>query len=241
MHTDGVTGADWEGERTSIGRHFLRDMEGLWTDVLQMAGVVESALNTSLRALREGRPELAAEVKGEEKAIDAWEVRIERQCVKVLALHQPVASDLRRVAAMLRINGDLERIADLASHIAGRARKLARSGESNILPPELDDLAALVQERVRDGLDALTKSDVHLARTLIASDKEVDHARRAVLRQLKHAIRRDPERVNTWLRLINTARNLERIADHAASIAEAVIYMREGDIVRHTAPKAPKF
>ena len=233
MPTGRDAGVDWEAERTSVGRHFLRDMEGLWTDVLEMAAVVESTLKTSLRALRDGRGELAAAVKGEEKAVDAWEVRIERACVKVLALHQPVASDLRRVAAILRVNGDLERIADLSSHIANRARKLAKGPDHAASPPELDDMATLVQARVRDALDALTKADVELARAVIVGDKEVNRVQQVVLRQLKQAIRRDPEQVNAWLRLINTARNLERIADHAASIAEAVIYMREGDIVRH--------
>src|SRR3954447_24559418 len=125
MPTDSGAGFAWDSDRVTLGRHFLRDMEGLWGEILKLAAVVESALTTSVRALCDGRADLAAEVKGGENAIDRWEVRIEQLCLKVLALHQPVASDLRRVAAILKINGDLERIADLANHIASRARKLA--------------------------------------------------------------------------------------------------------------------
>ena len=121
----GGPGADWDGERVTLGRHFLRDLEGLWGGVLKLAAVVEDALNRSVAALCDGRADLADEVRGEERAVDRWEVQIERDCLKVLALHQPVASDLRRVAAVLKINGDLERMGDLARHIAKRVKKLA--------------------------------------------------------------------------------------------------------------------
>ena len=227
------SGADWEPERPCLGRHFTRDMEELWTNVLKMAAVVEVALNASVRALCEGRPDLAAGIKAEERAIDLWEVQIERQCLKVLALHQPVASDLRRVAGVLRVNNDLERMADLADHIAKRARKLARRLDPTPIPPELEDMGSLVLSRVRDALDSLAKGDVTLARAVIAGDRGINRDHRVVRGQFKQAIRRDPDRVNIWLRLLNTARNLERIGDHSASIAEAVIYMKEGDIVRH--------
>jgi phosphate transport system protein len=98
-------GAEWDAGRMTLGRHFLRDMEGLWENVLKLAAVVETALHTSIQALCDHRADLAAEVQGGETAINDWEVRIERDCLKVLALHQPVASDLRRVAAILKING----------------------------------------------------------------------------------------------------------------------------------------
>src|SRR4028118_2040965 len=123
--SEGRAGPEWDGERVTLGRHFLRDMEGLWSGVLKLAAVVEDTLNRSVRALCEGRPDLAAGVKGEERSIDRWEVQIERDCLQVLALHQPVASDLRRVAAALRINSELERMADLAWHIARRGNNLA--------------------------------------------------------------------------------------------------------------------
>ena len=226
-------GTDWEVSKAPLGRHFQRDMEGLWENVLKLAAVVETALHTSIQALCDGRADLAAQVKGGENAINDWEVRIERDCLKVLALHQPVASDLRRVAAILKINGDLERIADLADHIANRARKLAVKIPPVPIPPKMEAMAREAMNQIHDSLDSLVKGDVLLARNVIAADRGVDRLRRAVLKELKDCIRQEPDRVNTWLRLINTARNIERVADHATNIAEAVIYLKEGDIIRH--------
>lgn len=224
---------NWDPNRATLGRHFLRDMEGLWENVLKLAAVVETALATSVKALCDGRADLAAEVKGGENAINDWEVRIERECLRVLALHQPVATDLRRVAAILKINGDLERIGDLADHIATRARKLASKVPPTPIPPQLEAMAREAMNQVHDALDALVKSDTDLARAVISGDRGVDRLRQAVLKELKDAIRADPDRLNTFLRLINTARNIERVADHATNIAEAVIYLKEGDIIRH--------
>lgn len=227
------SGLDWDAERATLGRHFVRDMEGLWNQVLKLAAVVEENLNKSLRALCERRPELVKGVKGEEDIINRSEVAIERDCLKILALHQPVASDLRRVAVVLRVNSDLERIADLSLHIARRARKLAKSQVEGEVPEGLEQLAMGTIAQVRDSLDALVKNDVILARNVITGDRTIDAQREAVQQELKNAIRRDPDHLDNWLRLINTARNLERISDHATNIAESVIYLKEGDIVRH--------
>jgi phosphate transport system protein len=223
----------WAGKRVTLGRHFLRDLEGLWAGVLKLAAVVEDALNQSVRALCDGRVDLAEEVKGEERTVDRWEVQIERECLKILALHQPVACDLRRVATVLKINGSLERISNLARNIAKRVKKQAGDDGFTPIPQQLESMALETLEQVRDSLDALAKSDALLARAVIAGDNRVDRRYRAVLSELKNEIRRDPERLNTWLRLMNNARNLERIADHATSIAEAVVYLKEGDVVRH--------
>src|SRR4051794_15695856 len=124
MPTTGGTKADWDGERVTIGRHFLRDLEGLWGGVLKLAAVVEDALNRSVHALCDGRADLADGVCDDEHAVDQWEVQIERECMKVLALHQPVASDLRRVAAVLKVSGGPERMGDPPPHNAKRGRKL---------------------------------------------------------------------------------------------------------------------
>lgn len=229
-------GAEWQAERATVGRHFVRDMEGLWAQVLKLAAVVEAALKDSVRALIDGNADLASGVKSGELDIDRWEVQVERDCLKVLALHQPVASDLRRVAAILRINSDLERMADLAQHIAKRARKLARAPIGRALPIELETMATEALEQVRESLDALSQGDVSLARAVIAGDRQIDRRRQSVLAVLKQGIREDPDRLDSWLRLINAARNIERVADHATNIAEAVIYLKEGDIIRHTAP-----
>lgn len=224
---------DWDNERVTVGRSFIRDMEGLWSELLKLAAVVEDALSQSIHALCDGRLELADAVKRQKPVVNHWEVQIERECVRVLALHQPVASDLRRVAAVLKINADLDRLGDLARHIAKRVRKLANDPLAMPIPQALEDLALAALKQVHDSLDALTRTDVALARAVIAADQRVDRDYRAVQKQIKPEIARSPERVNTWLRLVNTARNLERIADHAANIAESVIYLKQGEILRH--------
>jgi phosphate transport system protein len=233
----GPGGADWDEERVTLGRHFVRDLEGLWGGVLKLAAVVEDSLNRSVRALCDGRSDLAEEIRGEERAVDRWEVQIERECLKILALHQPVASDLRRVAAVLKISGDLERMGDFARHIAKRVKKLAADPLAFPVPQQLESLATDSLSQVRHGLDALTQCDTDLARHVIADDLLVDRHYRAVLKELKQLIRKHPDRVDNWLRLINTARNLERVADHAVNIAESVIYLKEGEIIRHVAPR----
>jgi phosphate transport system protein len=234
MMGEGGVRSEWDAERVTLGRHFLRDMEGLWNQVLKLAAVVEEALNSSVRALCDGRADLAAGVEVGEQTTDHWEVQLERDCLRMLALHQPVASDLRRIAVVLRINGDLERMADLARHIAKRAKKLAGGPAPRAIPEELEEMAVAALAQVRDSLDALIKGDVDLARDVIHGDRIIDRHQRMVRKGLKTAIRNDPDRLNTWLRLINTARNLERVADHATNIAEAVIYLKEGNIVRHS-------
>jgi phosphate transport system protein len=225
--------ADWDDERVTVGRSFVRDMEGLWSGILKLAAVVEDALNQSIHALCDGRVELADELKRRKRAVDRWEVQIERECVRMLALHQPVASDLRRVAAVLKINSDLERLCDLAQHIAKRVKKLAGDPAAFPIPQELENLALNSLAQVHNSLDALTQSDVLRAQALIAADQLIDRDYRSVQKHIKAEIIRDPERINTWLRLVNTARNLERIADHAAEIAASVIYIKDGEILRH--------
>jgi len=229
-------GAEWDQERVTLGRHFVRDLEALWGGVLKLAAVVEDALQRSVKALCDGRTDLADGVRGGDRVVDRWEAQIERECLKVLALYQPVASDLRRVAAVLKVSGDLERMGDLARHIAKRVKKLADDPLAFPVPAPLETLATEALAQVRASLDALTQSDTPLARAVIAADPRVDRQYRVVLKGLKQSIRDHPDRIDTWLRLINTARNLERIADHSSNIAESVIYLKEGDIIRHVVP-----
>jgi phosphate transport system protein len=225
---------DWAGERIGANRHMVRDLEGLWESILKLAAVVEIQLKTAVQALCEGHLDLAARVKLDEHGINLWEVRIEQECLKILALHQPVASDLRRVAGIMKINGDLERMADLADHIANRARKLIAADRQPIpVPHLLEEMAAAALAEVHVSFDALAQCNSELARSVIDGDRGVDRLRRDVVRELKAAILGDPERLSSWLRLINCARNLERISDHATNIAEAVVYIKEGLIIRH--------
>src|SRR5262245_57192442 len=158
----GGSGSPWDGERVTLGRNFVRDLEGLWGGVLNMAAVVEDALSLSVRALCDGRADMAAEVKGEEREVDRREVQIERVCLRVLALYQPVASDLRRVAAVLKVNGELERISNLARNIAKRVKKLADDPRAFPVPQAMEDMAMEAMSQVRDSLDALAHSDAEL-------------------------------------------------------------------------------
>jgi phosphate transport system protein len=222
-----------------INRHVQREQEALWGELLTLASAVVVALQSSVQALCDGRPDLAAQVRVEEKEIDRWEVRIERECLRVLALYDPVATDLRRMVAVLKINGDLERIADLAQHIAKRARKLAKAPDAPPIPPPLAELARMALVQVQGGFDALARYDVALAGTVINRDPEVDRQHRAVRKGLKQAIGLDPARLDSYLRLISVAGNLERAADHATNIAEVVVFLKEGQIIRHGAGDAP--
>ncbi len=234
-----LSDSDWDTQRVTVGRSFLRDIEGLWAEVLKLAAVVEDTLSQSVHALCDCRADLADEVKRQKRLVDRWEVKIEWECVRVLALHQPVASDLRRVAAVLKINGDLHRLCDLARHIAKRVKKLAGDPSAVPIPQSIENLGLAALGQVHNSLDALTQSDVSLAQSVIAADQRIDRDYRAIQKQLKQEIARSPERVHTLLRLVNTSRNLERIADHAANIAESVIYLKQGEILRHRPAPAP--
>jgi phosphate transport system protein len=227
--------SNWDNERVTVSRSFLRDMEGLWSEVLKLAAVVEDGLNQSIHSLCDGQVDLADELKQLKRAVDRWEVHIERECVRVLALHQPVASDLRRVAAVLKINGELERLCNLARHIAKRVKKLVGDPAAFPIPQTLENLALDALAQIHSSLDALTQSDISRAQAVIAADLQVDRNYRAVQKLLKAEIVRSPDRINTWLRLVSTARNLERIADHAVKIAESVIYLQGGNVLRHQA------
>jgi len=230
---------DWDHERVTVGRTFLRDMEGLWSELLRLAAVVEQSIDQSIRALCDGSTDAIDDIKLRKRAVDRWEVQIERECVRVLALHQPVASDLRRVATILKINSDLDRLADLARHIAKRVKKLHGEGGIYPIPQDLEYLAADVLRQLHSSLDALAHADVAAAQAVIAADERIDHGYRLVQKTLREQIVRDPAQIDSWLRLFNTARNLERIADHATKIAEAVIYLKQGQILRQRPAESP--
>jgi phosphate transport system protein len=211
--------------------HFLRELDRLTTDLLGLAGAVETSVRDALRALDERRPDLARRVIDGDAAIDREEVRIEEQCIRILVLSTPVAGDLRRVIAVLKIDGELERIADLASNVAEES--LAVGPEDPPIPGTLRVMAERVLQMVRDSLNAFVGSDVALARTIVAMDDEVDRLEGMIRDEAKALVRADPGRVDAAFRLSSVARQLERIADHATNIAEDVAYLREGAIIRH--------
>lgn len=221
--------------QAAVGQLFLRDLERLWTDLLRVAAVVENALSHSVDILLDDRTELTNDVIDDERMIDRWEVRIEEKCLTILALHQPVASDLRRVAAVLKLNSLMERLSDLASHIAVRARKLNESVPRPEASREFEDLAQCSLELLSESLNALSRGDSALARNLLEGPRyaTIERLRNNVRRQMKTAIRENIESFDTALRIINIARNFKRVAEHALDIAVETVYLKEGVILRH--------
>lgn len=213
--------------------HFFRDMERLTCEILKLAATVEELIHTAIQALCDSRADLADRVLRSDEAIDDWEVRIEEECLKILALHQPVAVDLRRVTAVLKINNDLERMADLAVNIAERAIYLNKYCPGAAIPEKLEAMTAVAIRMVRGSLDAFVNLDADKARSIRALDDEVDRYNREIIDDLKMSMRSDPDRIEAGLELFSATRHLERVADHAANIAEDVVYLKEGEIIRH--------
>jgi phosphate transport system protein len=215
-----------------MSKHLERDLENLQRDILAQAALVEEAIHKAIRALQDRDTQLAQQVITGDSEIDEEENHVEEECLKILALHQPVAVDLRRIASALLINVDLERMADLAEDIAERALCLA--GMPHVPTPEkLQRMTDLTTSMVRQSLDAFVNLDVRLARLVCRLDDEVDRYNNAIIEELIRVMQSAPELVQPGLSLFSATRHLERIADHATNIAEDVIYLVEGEIVRH--------
>ena len=212
--------------------HLTRDLENLQRRVLSLASAVEQTIDKAIRALFDRDIQLADALLESDAAIDMEENEIEEDCLKILALHQPVAVDLRRVTAILKINSDLERMADLAVNIAERAGDLAR-GPEIVVPIALRRMTDLTNTMVRDSLDAFVRLDAALAKRVCRMDDEVDRHNREIIEQVSRHMRQSPNNVDPGLHLFSAARQLERIADHATNIAEDVVYLVEGKIIRH--------
>lgn len=215
-----------------MSKHLQRDLENLQRDLLAMAASVEEAIHNAIQALQERAIQPAQQVIARERQIDIEESLLEEECLKILALHQPVAVDLRRIAAALKINTDLERMADLAEDIAERAMCLARPPHIPI-PGDLQHMTDLTTLMVRQSLDAFVNLDARLARRVGRLDDEVDRFNREIIEELIQIMQQAPEMVPPGLSLFSAVRHLERIADHATNIAEDVVYLVEGEIVRH--------
>jgi phosphate transport system protein len=212
--------------------HLNRDMENLQRRVLSLASAVEQTVDRAMRALFDRDIQLAMTLMESDTPIDMEENQIEEDCLKILALHQPVAVDLRRVASILKINSDLERMADLAVNIAERAVALARGPEVPV-PANFRQMTDLTNTMVRDSLDAFVKLDATLAKRICCMDDEVDRYNRQIIDEVARYMKQSPAHVEPGLHLFSAARQLERIADHATNIAEDVVYLVEGRIIRH--------
>jgi phosphate transport system protein len=221
-----------------MSKHLQRDLGNLQRDLLALAGSVEEAIHKAIRALQGRDTALARQVVEGDALIDQEENRIEEECLKILALHQPVAVDLLRTAAALKINTDLERMADLAEDIAERALHLAELPIVHI-PDKLQHMTDLTTSMVKQSLDAFVYLDAYQARRVCRLDDGVDRCNNEIIEELTEMMQESPANVEAGLSLFSATRHLERIADHATNIAEDVVYLVEGTIIRHH-PEAVK-
>ncbi|OLB41579.1 MAG: phosphate transport system regulatory protein PhoU [Candidatus Rokubacteria bacterium 13_1_20CM_2_68_19] len=214
-------------------RHFHEELDALKQTLLAMGALVEDQIRRVMRALVERDEALARDVIERDHQVNAYDVEVDEKCVELLARYQPAASDLRFLTTAMKIVTDLERIGDQAVNIAQRALELNREAQ---LKPYIDlpRMAAKSQQMVKDALDAFVARDAGLARDVCARDSEVDALKEQVFRELLTFMMGDPKTIARALHLILVSRFLERVADHATNIAEMVVYMIEGKIVRHT-------
>lgn len=212
--------------------HLERDLERLHHDILQMCSTVEAMIHRAVDGLREPAISLAEELSNADDEIDAMDVQIENDCLKLLALHQPVAIDLRRIATVLKITGELERVADLGVNIAERAAGLVGNPEV-IVSDKLQDMSRKALEMLHRSIDCYVELDSQTSRSLLAEDDEVDRLNAEIIAELQNIMRSSPDLVEPAMHLFSATRHIERIADHATNIAEDVVFLVEGVIIRH--------
>ena len=214
-------------------RQLDQHLDELKNEFLKMGGAVEESIALAIRSLTGRSDEVAREAIASNDVIDAWEVAIEEKILALLATHQPVASDLRLVATMMKINYDLERMNDQAVNIAERALEL---NQVPLLKPLIDipRMADIAQGMVKDALDAFVNLDAELAREVCRRDDQLDLLRDQVFRELLTYMRGgQPDTVDRAIQLILVSRHLERIGDHSSNISENAVFLAEGRIIRH--------
>jgi phosphate transport system protein len=215
-----------------MAHHLQHDLERLEKSLLYLAAQVEDQVRKAMTAVLDRKQDVALDVIAGDQVIDRREVELEEECLKILALHQPVAADLRFTAAVLKIDNDLERIGDLAVNIAERAAFLTTVRPFPV-PHQLKAMMEEAMRMLRESLDAFVNGDVDVARSICRRDEEVDRLHREIARELIRAMESESEAVEPGMQMFSVSKSLERIADHATNIAEDVIYLVEGEIVRH--------
>ena len=214
-------------------KHLQKDIDSLKNKVITMGSAIEDRVYKATMAIINRDMKTAEEVVQSDSEVDRMEVDIEEHCLKILALYQPVAIDLRFIIAVLKINNELERVSDIAVNIAERAAYLIQHKEYEI-PYDINAMATKVESMLTRSIDALVNMDVELAHKIRAEDDEVDEYNRQMYARVKDLLIDDPRQINCTLHAVSAGRHLERIADHACNIAEDVIYLVDAEIVRHT-------
>ena len=215
-----------------MSAHLLREIDRLKKMILALGAQVEESVRDAVIAVQERDGYLAEDVIQGDAEIDRVEIEVEEECLKILALHQPVAHDLRFIVGVLKVNNDLERIGDLAVNVAKRARFLQRH-DPIAIPFDLCGMAESVQSMLRKSLDALLDQNLELARVVLLEDDKVNAINKEMFLGVKKEIERRPEDVERLIELLRISQRLERIGDLATNIAEDAIYMASGEIVRH--------
>jgi phosphate transport system protein len=219
--------------------HFQQELNRLKENLLKMAGLVEKAINNAIDALVKRDTALAEKTIAEDEKINQMEIKIDEHCLRLLALHQPMAADLRFITSAMRINTELERIGDQAVNIAERV--IALNLEPQLKPYiDLPRMAEITQSMVKDVLDAFVNRDPQLARSVCERDDQVDALNDQVFRELLTYMISDPQTITRAVHIILVSRCLERIADHATNIAEGVIFMVKALVIKHRADTKPQ-
>ncbi len=208
------------------------DLQLLRQRILRMGGMVEEATRNATTALTQRRVDLARRVLEADDSIDMVELDVDEECLRILALHQPVASDLRYITAVLKINNDLERIGDLACNMAERALDLAAHDPLD-LPLQFERMTEVVRVMLHDALDALVSRNSELARDVCARDRQVNEIHRENFAALQARMQSAPASVERCVDLLSASRQLERMADQTTNIAEDVVFLVEGVVIRH--------
>ncbi len=214
--------------------HFEKAVKNLEELLSENAARVDTAVKTALKAVRTGDAESAETVLEGDSAIDLAENAIEEECLEILALYQPVAADLRRIATILKANGEIERAGDLATSIAGRVKTMAASNPK--FRWDFSGIAEIASDMFSRALDSLLRSDDGEAREVIKDDDTVDSLHSQNYAKAGEAIAKDPEASGYYMSALTVSRSLERLADLATNIAEDVIYLKTAEIVRHIHP-----
>ncbi|HUR80603.1 MAG TPA: phosphate signaling complex protein PhoU [Thermoanaerobaculia bacterium] len=213
-------------------RHFDRDIEDIKDMLLRMGAMVEDSISQSIRALMERNTDLAEKVIAGDDAIDRMEVSIDQKTIELIAKMQPAATDLRFVAAIMKITPELERIADLAQDVCERAIELNREPQLKPLV-DIPTLAEAAQTMVGQALDAFVRGDANLARQVIRKDDHVDHLTEQSFRELLTYMLEDARNISRAIRMTFIGKYFERMADGATNICEMVVYMVEGEVIKH--------
>jgi phosphate transport system protein len=215
-----------------IHRHFDEELDLLKQKLVFMASMAESMIYKAVKSLTERKESLFAEVNQEEEKVNLLQIEIDELCLNLLALKQPMATDLRFITSAMKINSELERIADMAVNITQRAADLIKQPQ---LKPYIDipRMADLAQTMVKDSLDSFVRQDAELARSILTRDDEIDLLKDQIFRELLTFMISDNTSIPRALDLILVSRHLERIGDHATNIAEDVIYLVQGKDIRH--------